>query len=480
MPTRMRSHHHRQENSSPGGKRTRFPGPELPEDIWCHIHSLMPMRDAAHAACLSRAFLRSWRCHPNLVFDRKTLGCRFRTVWDFESKVDDIVKKHSGIGVKTFSLEWHYGINAKACSYLDSWLQMANAPGIEELTLNTYSIYSRGTEYNFPCSLLSDDGRGSSIRYLRLAGCSFRPTVELGCSLRSLTTLNLCDVRITRDQLGCLLSGCAALERLELRRCSEITSLKIPSLLKHLSHLQVFGCRRLRMIENEAPNICSFQFWGLQVQLCLGQLLQLKDLELCCTSTTTVCYARQELPSVAPNLETLTIRSYHQMVSTAMLPSRLLHLKYLSIYLSGDYDYFSLVSFLDASPSLETFILNVPSWEDLAEDSVYREPLHLRRMPAYHHDKLRTVKISRFFHAKSLVELTRHILENAPSLESLTLDTTHGVLWCSTSKFGACYPLRTPLEPHKAALAIRTYIEEKVPSTVVFNVVEPCSRCHAI
>jgi hypothetical protein len=38
------------------------------QDIWRHIHSLMPMRDAAQAACVSHAFLRSWRCHPNLTF----------------------------------------------------------------------------------------------------------------------------------------------------------------------------------------------------------------------------------------------------------------------------------------------------------------------------------------------------------------------------------------------------------------------------
>jgi hypothetical protein len=54
-----------------------------------------------------------------------------------------------------------------------------------------------------------------------------------------------------------------------------------------------------------------------------------------------------------------------QAVNTPVLPTKFLYLKHLSISLiavstlSPSYDYFSLVSFLDASPSLETFILDV-------------------------------------------------------------------------------------------------------------------------
>ena len=53
-----------------------------------------------------------------------------------------------------------------------------------------------------------------------------------------------------------------------------------------------------------------------------------------------------------------------QMVNNiAILPSKFYQLKYLDICVPGqyfvpDYDYFSLASFLDASPSLETFILD--------------------------------------------------------------------------------------------------------------------------
>lgn len=54
-----------------------------------------------------------------------------------------------------------------------------------------------------------------------------------------------------------------------------------------------------------------------------------------------------------------------QVVDAPMLPTKFLYLKHLTICLvSGStiirpYDYFSLVPFLEASPSLETLILDV-------------------------------------------------------------------------------------------------------------------------
>lgn len=53
-----------------------------------------------------------------------------------------------------------------------------------------------------------------------------------------------------------------------------------------------------------------------------------------------------------------------QAVSTPLSPSKFLHLKVLGISLHGAafspaYDCFSVVYFLDAAPSLETFVLGV-------------------------------------------------------------------------------------------------------------------------
>ena len=125
------------------------------------------MRDVARAACVSRAFLCSWRCHPNLTFSVRTLRSDKKEyddiARDFCSKVDQILERHSGIGVKKLNIHMFGGYDG----YVDRWLQIAVRSGIEELAI----ILPMETKYNFPCSLLSN-GSGDSIRYIHLAGCA--------------------------------------------------------------------------------------------------------------------------------------------------------------------------------------------------------------------------------------------------------------------------------------------------------------------
>ena len=160
-------------------------------------------------------------------------------------RIDNILRNHSGIGLKILRLH----LDSVYCCfpYIDNWLQVAVTPGIEELPLRLHE------KYEFPCSLLSAGVR-SSIRSLLLDLCVFHPTLELG-PLRSLTRLTLRDVRITGEELECLLSNSLALEHLDFITCKEIIFLKIPSALLQLSYLRVCGCWDLQVIENKAPRV---------------------------------------------------------------------------------------------------------------------------------------------------------------------------------------------------------------------------------
>ncbi|XBH71223.1 hypothetical protein VPH35_098708 [Triticum aestivum] len=335
-------------------------------DIWCHIHSLMTLRDAARAACVSHAFQNSWKCYPNLIFNTRTVV--LRDGMDFACRVDLILKKHSGIGVKTFELNFPFFYKSDAYKYLHRWLEIVVKPGIEKLTLAIPEI----EEVNFPCQVLSD------------------------------------------------------------------------------------------------------------ANFSLGESLQLKNLEMLCCRL--LYYALEELPSIAPNLETFSIFSFHEVVNTtmALAPSKFLHLKYLSISIRGDYDYFSLISFLDAAPSLETFTLNVLIQQKCIDELLSKDPTHLRKLPGYRLDKLKTVKISRFCSSKSLVELTCHILENSASLERLALDTTGGGLRCSDRRSRKCSFLHRSMDAHTAVLVIGKYIVGKVRPRVKLDVVEPCIWCRTL
>ncbi|GJM88181.1 hypothetical protein PR202_ga04211 [Eleusine coracana subsp. coracana] len=164
---------------------------------------------------------------------------------------------HSGIGLKTLQIHIPSYFSTKDYCYLDSWLQTALTPGIEELTLILHPLKAK---YSFPYSLLSN-GTGDSIRYIHLVHRSFHSAATLGC-LRSLTRLHLCLVHITGEELECLLCNSLALEWLEVRYCDLIVCLKVPCILQRLSHLEVIGGERLEAIDNEAPNLSSFLFGG--------------------------------------------------------------------------------------------------------------------------------------------------------------------------------------------------------------------------
>ncbi|XP_044957974.1 uncharacterized protein LOC123409045 [Hordeum vulgare subsp. vulgare] len=81
-------------------------------------------------------------------------------------------------------------------------------------------------------------------------------------------------------------------------------------LYQRLSYMEVLDCLRLKVIENKASNISSFQFAGNEVQLSLGKSLQVKSLKL--HHSCVISHAIDKLPSIVPNLERLNIISPHE------------------------------------------------------------------------------------------------------------------------------------------------------------------------
>nr|XP_051188256.1 uncharacterized protein LOC127301974 isoform X5 [Lolium perenne]XP_051188257.1 uncharacterized protein LOC127301974 isoform X5 [Lolium perenne]XP_051188258.1 uncharacterized protein LOC127301974 isoform X5 [Lolium perenne]XP_051188259.1 uncharacterized protein LOC127301974 isoform X5 [Lolium perenne] len=225
-------------------------------------------------------------------------------------------------------------------------------------------------------------------------------------------------------------------------------------------------------------------------------MLQVKKLEMIDTyGTSLVHHARANLPFIMPNLETLNLYSNGEKLSTPMLAARFLFLRNLLIFL-GDgntrgfsYDYFSLVYFLDACPVLEDFVLCV-SQTRVRQDLISAEDSHMRQMLEHCHGSIKNVKILGFCSAKSMVELTCHIIENATSLECLTLDTIYDNSSRGEAdrshehnKFDECRPVRSRRmieHAHKGLWAIGRYVVQKVPTRVKLNVKKLCSRCHKI
>ncbi|XP_020171303.1 putative FBD-associated F-box protein At1g61330 isoform X1 [Aegilops tauschii subsp. strangulata] len=467
---------------------------ELPEDIIHHIHSLLPIQDAAHAACVSRRFRRSWRSYSSLILSERTLGLDRKTEeWKTHliDKVDKILTNHyhNGVKVKTLKLDIGPCRDIKA-SYLDRWLRIIK-PGIQEFSLLLPLVVNK--IYSFPCSVLSNEAAASSIQSLSLFGCAFHPTSILG-RLRRLKSLSLRYVHVTEDGLGHLLSKSSALEWLEIEACSGIICLKIPCTLQQLKFLSVQKCEMVKVVEIDAPRLCSFRYCGTPV-IYVRNSSQLKNVDISPVNLSGILsYARFSLPSIAQNVESLTLLAGRiENANTPMLPSKLPHLKNLKISLvkpwsSPNYDVFSLVSFLDASPALESFVLRVEQ-DAMMHDPVVGDDTEYRRQNLEcRNNSLRKVMITGFCSAKSLVELTVHILERTHSLERFTLDITYGYdrRTCNIAKFpiarmiGQCWSLskRALEEAHRAVETADRYIKGRVPSSVQFEVLGPCPRCH--
>ena len=106
-------------------------------------------------------------------------------------RVDRIMKKHSGIGVKTLKL--HLSTCCKKdidTSLLAGWLQAFVKPGIVDLAVLLPDCYA--SEYNCPYSLLLNgdvaNSRSTSVvKSLYLSSCGFHTTLAdlprvLACS----------------------------------------------------------------------------------------------------------------------------------------------------------------------------------------------------------------------------------------------------------------------------------------------------------
>ncbi|XP_044321057.1 uncharacterized protein [Triticum aestivum] len=488
--------------------RRREPEPvfdKLPVDIIHHIHSLLPVRDAARAACVCRGFLRSWRCYANLTLSVEALGLTGKKYKDdadiflrdakkFIDIVDKILRNHSrhGVEISRLDLELYPCKNINA-SYLDRWLQItAVRPGIKELKLVLCGSMKK--EYIFPCSVLSNEAAASSIRSLELHACTFRPTTTLGC-LSRLETLCLYRVNITDEGLGHLLSKSFGLGQIDIINCSKIICLKIPCTLQQLNVLTFSWCERLQAVEINAPNLSTLHFIGTLVEISVAHPSQLQDVHLVGPSHL-LSYARAKLPCIAPNVKSLSLISVWENVNTPMMPSKFSHLKKLKIDILRSFiifDVLSLVSFLDASPALDSFTLHVGQDTLRPDDFVVGgdNSNYKRWQPQRRHDSLREVTITGFCSSKKLVQFVIYILEGSPRLDCLTLDTTPGPRYTtkcgiirkhtSSKKMGIYCPMMTEsniAEAQRAVKVVNTYIAGRVPSGVGFQVLQPCSECN--
>uniref|UniRef100_A0A0D9VXK0 At1g61320/AtMIF1 LRR domain-containing protein n=1 Tax=Leersia perrieri TaxID=77586 RepID=A0A0D9VXK0_9ORYZ len=233
---------------------------------------------------------------------------------------------------------------------------------------------------------------------------------------------------------------------------------------------------------------------------------------------TAVCYARAELPSIMPNLETMKISSGSEVAQEDMAHESVVegscpHLRQLpelshdclkSVEIVGFNSAKSLIELtcciMKTAVSLERLVLDTLRGDDRCSGksnkscwpvskAVLKEASRVvvavvsyieDKLPELSHDCLKSVEIVGT--AKSLIELTCCIMKTAVSLERLVLDTLRGDDRCPGESNKRCWPVSKAVlkEASRAVVAIGSYIEDKVAPTTNLTLLGPCSRCHSI
>ena len=133
-----------------------------------------------------------------------------------------------------------------------------------------------------------------------------RFTSEKTC-IKSLTSLTLKYVRLTRELLEHFLSSCPLLERLHVDHSEDLVNLKIYSSSLKLKYLHIMRCLVFKSIEINAPNLESFGYVGKSIRLHVHSAPRLLDVRIGGMYSLPIYYAFGSLSSYHYQLESLML-----------------------------------------------------------------------------------------------------------------------------------------------------------------------------
>ncbi|CAL5012658.1 unnamed protein product [Urochloa decumbens] len=209
---------------------------KFPEDVLHHIYSLVPLRDAARAACVSRMFLRSWRRFPNLTFNWEAFGLNldegplYERAQKFANGIHRILENHSGTGVKTLNLQVRPCGDVITANHLDFWLRAAVKSGIIELALDLPRIQ----RCFFDCTI--------SLEKLEVSqGPPMKISIGSPSQLKNMTMNGQCYSGMFQYALTQLQSITSNLQTLTLLSSAEAFNIPVsPDKFLHLRNLKIY------------------------------------------------------------------------------------------------------------------------------------------------------------------------------------------------------------------------------------------------
>ncbi|CAM0955643.1 unnamed protein product [Alopecurus aequalis] len=191
----------------------------LPDDVLGTIISRLPTKDGARTHAISRRWRPLWRSAPlNLVveFEQRNKNRKLIT------SVSKILSEHRG-HARRLSLQLLSPTNVPVHGWerkIDGWLRSQALNSLQELDFT----------YRLPDMPLPVFRFAPTLRLAKFSYCDFPESLKaMSLNFPCLKELALNMVTITEDGLHSMLSGCTALESLELRQIDGIGGLCISS-----------------------------------------------------------------------------------------------------------------------------------------------------------------------------------------------------------------------------------------------------------
>lgn len=394
---------------------------ELPDTLRQQILCLLPRKSAIRTSALSSRWKGFWRYRwpyaTVLIF-----GEEFRqgvSAGEFASSIDKFLKLRGNKKVEIFRLCFHPGTLYR--SNIVSWIEYAVGNGVEELYLDFCQEFK----------LLNYLLHGESLTVLDLKHCQFLLPLDF-TRLRYLEKVSLKHVNVTDDVVVDVVASCPFLEKLDLRQCPELRSIRISGSDLRLRSLIVVDCFRANEIEIFAPNLQSFRFYGVFLneyafeeisslsdvvmsslgrdpRICqanwiniIADLAHVKVLTLCSRAVQHIAVPKLSTPIVLGNLQEL------QLLMDLMTETNLSDIIgfFKKCHCTKLQKIFIELPTCSKDPSPEMY-LKVPSGEELPGRCDF--------------SSLRIIKMNNFNNYRSELELVRFFSENAAALESMIL-----------------------------------------------------------
>ncbi|KAM0845442.1 hypothetical protein ACQ4PT_056351 [Festuca glaucescens] len=407
---------------------------DLPEDVLCTILSKLPAKEAVRSSILSGEWRSVWTTCTKLSFNGADAcwsgggKAEQRCAQVFIQHVNAVLQKHRGRAIEQFEVK--FILDSKLADHLDSWIRFSMSSQTKNLALDLASpsnFLRHGDHYRFPFELLDKEGV-SCLQRLQLCFVSFEPPPAQFLGFPNLRKLALHLLNTTSKDLDSILGTCCKLEWLSIVRCHLKDELKVTRPLSRLHYLRVMHCD-ITKIDFHAANLSTFVYKGRFIPVALRRASKLESVKIWFSSTT-FQHALASLLEGLLDVQNLTLQLSCQRLETRWVLnsprmfSQLRHAQILLLLSDEDEDkILYLVSFLRAAPfieKLEIHFLGLPSlW--FANDGPLRQEIPTSE---YKYVNLKNVRVTGFRGARGQVEFLVHVVENAPEIQVVTVDTT--------------------------------------------------------